>query len=75
MPDDLLMLDLVQEVLDSGRSPEEVCHAHPHLLSEVRHRVEECKQLNARLEALFPPEAAGAREQWIQHLLHRKAED
>ena len=63
MSDDLLILDLVQEVLDSGRSPEEVCRACPGLLSEVRQRVEECKQLNARLQALFPPEAAGPREQ------------
>jgi len=73
--DEMRILNLVEEVLNSGHSPEEVCRACPQLLSEVRQRVEECKQLNAWLEALFPPEAAGAREQWIHHLRQRKAED
>ena len=65
MADDLLILDLVQEALDSGRSPEDLCRDCPGLLTEVRERVEECRQINARLEALFPSSAAsevGSRE-------------
>lgn len=62
MADDLRILDLVEEALDSGRSPEDVCRDCPALLSEVRERVEECRQINARMEALFPSPEVGSRE-------------
>lgn len=45
---------LVEEMLDSGKTPEEVCRDCPELLSEVRQRWEEFRRIDAQVEALFP---------------------
>jgi serine/threonine protein kinase len=60
MPEELPMagnpqvLGLLQEVLDSGRTPEEVCRDCPDLLPEVRRRWEDFCQIDAEVGALLP---------------------
>lgn len=48
------ILDLVDEVIESGRSPEDVCAACPDALPEVRRRVVEYRLLERRLDTYFP---------------------
>jgi tetratricopeptide (TPR) repeat protein/tRNA A-37 threonylcarbamoyl transferase component Bud32 len=45
---------LLEELLDSGRTPEEVCGDCPELLPEVRRRWEQMCAVEAKLDALFP---------------------
>src|SRR6516225_7496071 len=45
---------LLDEILDSERSPEEVCGSCPELLPEVRRRWQEMCSVEAELAALFP---------------------
>src|SRR5262245_17395878 len=45
---------LLDEILDSERSPEEVCGSCPELLPEVRRRWQEMRCVQAELAALFP---------------------
>src|SRR4051794_41332938 len=45
---------LLDEISDSGRTPEEVCGAYPELLPEVRRRWREMCALEAELDSLFP---------------------
>src|SRR5262245_20790057 len=51
------VLQLLDEISDSGRMPEEVCAACPELLPEVRRRWLQMRVVEAQLDALFP--AAG----------------
>jgi serine/threonine-protein kinase len=55
MPDDLRIQHLLDQLLRSGTSPEEVCGAVPELLPEVRARWAEVRLVRAELDALFPP--------------------
>jgi serine/threonine-protein kinase len=45
---------LLDEISDSGRTPEEVCRDCPELLSEVRRRWQQMRIVEAELDALFP---------------------
>jgi len=45
---------LLEEMLDSGRTPEEVCRDCPQLLPEVRRRWEALRLVDGELAALFP---------------------
>lgn len=54
MPGNPLILELVQEILESNRPPEEVCADHPELLWEVRTQLERAQKVEARLAELFP---------------------
>jgi serine/threonine-protein kinase len=45
---------LLDEILDSQRTPEEVCAAFPELLGEVRQRWQQMRRVEAELDALFP---------------------
>jgi serine/threonine-protein kinase len=49
-----LVQRLLDEISDSGRTPEEVCGAHPDLLAEVRRRWRQMCVVEAQLDALFP---------------------
>src|SRR5215831_3755719 len=56
--------ELLDEISDSGRTPEEVCAACPELLPEVRRRWRQMCAVKADLHALFPtpgtdPDATG----------------
>ena len=45
---------LLDEISDSGRTPEEVCGACPELLPEVRRRWRQIRAVEAEIDALFP---------------------
>jgi hypothetical protein len=45
---------LVEEALDSDRTPDEVCGDCPELLGEVRRQWERVRAVKAEMEALFP---------------------
>jgi serine/threonine-protein kinase len=55
MTDDSRVEQLLDELLDSHATPEEVCGACPELLSVVRNRWRQMRRLRADLDALFPP--------------------
>ena len=54
MADDPRVQQLLDELLDSDASPEEVCESCPELLPVVRHRWRQMHRLQADLDALFP---------------------
>src|SRR5262249_8818274 len=49
-----LVLGLLEEMLDSGKTPDEVCRDCPELLAEVRQRWQEFCRIDARVGALLP---------------------
>ncbi|HUO08304.1 MAG TPA: protein kinase [Phycisphaerae bacterium] len=49
---------LLDEILDSGRSAEEVCSKSPELLPQVRMRLLRLKRMEQRVDLLFPPSSA-----------------
>jgi serine/threonine-protein kinase len=48
-------MELLEEILESGRSPEEACVNFPELLWEVRERLKRCRSVDAEVDAMFPP--------------------
>ena len=60
MTGDLQILGLVQEILDTNRSPEEVCADHPELLGEVRRRLNRVRRVSSQLDAIFPTSNSGS---------------
>jgi hypothetical protein len=54
MSDERRVQRLVTEILDSKRTPEEVCADCPELLGEVRRLLQDRLRVEAELEALFP---------------------
>jgi eukaryotic-like serine/threonine-protein kinase len=54
MAGDPRILELLEEVLGSGRTPEEVCAGCPELLPEVRRRWERFGLIDAELGGMFP---------------------
>jgi serine/threonine-protein kinase len=54
MADEPQVQQLLDELLDSECTPEEVCAACPELLPEVRRRWRQMRLVEAELEALFP---------------------
>jgi eukaryotic-like serine/threonine-protein kinase len=54
MPDNSRVRGLIVEMLDSGKTPEEVCRDHPELLSEVQQRWQQFCLIDAEVEALLP---------------------
>src|SRR3954451_20151128 len=48
-------VELLEELLESGRTPEEACAGSPELLSEVRALLRQCLQVDDAVSALFPP--------------------
>jgi serine/threonine-protein kinase len=54
MASDPRVLGLLEDMLDSGRAPEEVCRDCPELLAEVRQRWQQFGTIDAELGALFP---------------------
>jgi serine/threonine-protein kinase len=55
MSDDPRMQQLLDELLDSRCTPEEVCGSCPELLPELRARWRQMNRVQAELDALFPP--------------------
>jgi serine/threonine-protein kinase len=54
MADDSRVFGLLEEMLVSGATPEEVCRDCPDLLWEVRERWNQVGRIDAELDALFP---------------------
>ncbi len=54
MTDERRIWELVQEVLDTNKPPEEVCADCPELLWEVQERWKQVRRVDSQLEALFP---------------------
>src|SRR5262245_14518078 len=48
------VLGLLEEMLESGKTPEEVCRDRPELLPEVRQRWQEFCRIDARVRVLLP---------------------
>src|SRR6266446_3053941 len=67
MSDDPRVQPLLDELLDSHATPEEVCASCPDLLPEVRRRWREMCRVRADLDLLFPPESALADTPRSQH--------
>lgn len=71
MTDERRMWELVQEILDTNKLPEEVCEDCPELLSEVQKRWKQARRVDSQLEALFPssdpasPQAATEQRQFL----------
>src|SRR5262249_8240232 len=57
MTDESLVQQLLDEVFDAERSPEDVCRDCPELLPEVRRRWRQMCQVEAELNAIFPTPA------------------
>ncbi|WP_076350725.1 protein kinase domain-containing protein [Paludisphaera borealis] len=53
---DMRVSELLEELHDSGRTPEEVCGDFPELLPELRVRWRRVCRLEAELDSIFPPE-------------------
>src|SRR5262245_1733152 len=56
MSADSRVRDLLNQLLESNVTPEEVCGDSPELLPEVRDRWQRVRRLRGELDALFPPE-------------------
>src|SRR5437660_10877284 len=54
MPTDPQVEQLLEQLLDSGGSPEEVCRACPELLPQVRAGWQRLRAVEAQVFALFP---------------------
>src|SRR5262249_41419016 len=50
--------ELLEEMLDSGLTPEEVCSPCPELLPQVRDRWQQLRAVDADVDALFPAPAS-----------------
>jgi hypothetical protein len=48
------VLRLLEEMLESGKTPEEVCRDFPELLPEVRQRWQQFQLVDAQVRMLFP---------------------
>jgi serine/threonine-protein kinase len=55
MTDENRIRELLEEVLASGRTPEEVCADCPDLLPLMRARLRQIRRVEQELWALFPP--------------------
>jgi hypothetical protein len=49
--------ELIEEVLDSGRPVESVCHDSPELLTQVRLGLRKVRAMQAQISSLFPEDA------------------
>ena len=54
------MFALLEEMLDSGKTPEEVCRDCPELLPEVRRRWQQFQLVDAQVRMLFPGPETGS---------------
>ena len=60
MPRNPRVFALLEEMLESGRSPEDVCQDCPELLPEVRRRWSSFRRVDAEFEELLPPSTTGS---------------
>jgi len=60
MSNDSHIRELVEEALDSDRTPEEVCAQFPEFLAQVRENLLRCQSVEAQINAMFPASTAPA---------------
>ena len=60
MSGDPRVRSLVEEILETRRTPEDVCQACPELLSEVRDRLRRLRELEAQVDSWFPTTGSAA---------------
>jgi len=53
---------LLEQILNSGESPEEACHSCPELLPKVREGLQQLRQLDEQVSGLFPASDEGGCE-------------
>jgi len=61
MAHDERIYELVEEVLETKRTPDEVCAQHPELLGEVKAQLRRLRAISAQVDSLFPPAEFGAK--------------
>src|SRR4030095_6518833 len=54
------VLQLLEDILESGHTPEEACADFPELLWEVRERLRQLRSVDAEVAAMSPPSPTGA---------------
>ena len=54
MPDESRIMELLEEVLDSQLTPEEVCAGCPEMIPALKDRLQRYHSMDAQLEELFP---------------------
>src|ERR1700686_4066824 len=59
MPSNPRVFELLEEMLNSGRTPEEVCADCPELLSEVQRRWQTFRLIDEEVAALLPDSVTG----------------
>lgn len=59
MFDEPRVQQLLEETLESGRPPEEVCAQFPQLLWQVMERLRRCQSMEAQIDVMFPPSGEG----------------
>ncbi len=59
MVDEHRIKAILEEILDSGRSPEELCSTFPELLPEVQERLRRLRSFEQHLAAMFPSHGLG----------------
>lgn len=64
MSGDTRVRELIEEVLDSGKSPEEVCRGEPELLPRVTERLRHVRRVEAQVDALLPPASPTGGGSW-----------
>ena len=53
MTDNQRILQLLENLMDSGASPEEVCSEYPQLLPDLRAQWNQCQRIDAQIDELF----------------------
>src|SRR5262245_29872044 len=70
MSDEMRILDLLEEMLESTGDPEDVSQQCPELMDKVRSQWERLQTVQAQVEALFPTphQVTRAQRSWIANL-------
>jgi eukaryotic-like serine/threonine-protein kinase len=66
MSRDARVLGLLEELLDSGGTPEQVCRDCPELLPDVRERWKQLGAVDVELDALFPDPESSSGNAWLE---------
>src|SRR6516165_11347870 len=70
MADSPNVFGLLEQMLNSGQTPDEVCRDCPELLTEVRERWREFCHFDAEVEALFPEADSSTETDATPHVPH-----
>src|SRR5580704_17043585 len=68
MPDNAVISEILDEILDSGRTPEELCPDDPVLLAEIHLRLRRLRNIEAQINDLFPSSDAASSQAERTHI-------